>query len=418
MSTLVTSPRTVSLRGLALAITLVMAAGCSGSAPSSSTPARREAAAPAVAALRDGRFAESRRAAERTLAGDPDNSVAAVVRAVARYRDAMERLRRDVDSVGSGLDGPTPALDDAALRTALMRAETELAAVDRDLAIAAADPAFELELCLACWREDWNGNGRLDDGDELLLQVEMNADGSEIPEGDPRRKPTFRFDTGDVHWARAMLAFQRAGMNLVAAYRWNEVSRFGEVFGGQLKVIRFPLDDASKVRRGRDLALEGLDHADRSREAYLAESDDEREWVPSPRQKDHPLPLPVDAALYDTWDAIIDDVRRLLRGEEGLDMAEIVRTVRADWQIRPGYLDIGRMFAEPRDIVVDLSVLASLDDGTPAGIDAAMRSFFGVYYVDRMKPSPLVARLARMRSEIERGDESFGRKLRYLLWLN
>jgi hypothetical protein len=246
----------------------------------------------------------------------------------------------------------------------------------------------------------------------------MNADGTDIPEGDPRRKPTFRFDTGDVHWARAMVAFQRAGMNLVAAYRWSELSRFGDVFAGRLTIIRFPLDDAARVRRGRDLALAGLDHADRSREAYLAETDDEREWVPAPRQKDHPLPLPVDAALYDTWDAVIDDVRLLLRGEEGLDMAEIVRTARADWRIRPGHLDIGRMFAEPRDIVIDLSVLESLDDGGPEGIDRALRSFFGVFYVDRMKASPLVARLARMRSEVERGDESFGRKLRYLLWLN
>jgi hypothetical protein len=416
MSTPVTS--LAARCGLALAIPIVLAAGCSGSSPAGSTPARREAAAPAVAALKDGRFEESKRAAERALAGDPRNSVAAAVRAISRYRAAMERLRRDAVAVGSRLDGPTPALEDTALRAALVRADTALAEVDRDLAIAAADPAFELELCVACWREDWNGNGRMDEGDELLLQVEMNADGSEIPEGDPRRKPTFRFDTGDVHWARAMIAFQRAGMNLVAAYRWSEVSRYAEAFAGQLKIIRFPLDDAARVRRARDLALDGLDHADRSREAYLAESDDEREWVPSPRQKDHPLPLPVDAALYDTWDAVIDDVRRLLLGEEGLDMAEIVRTAQADLRIPPGYLAIGRMFAEPRDIVIDLSVLDGLDEDNPESIDRALRAFFGVYYVDRMKASPLVARLTRMRSEIERGDDSFGRKLRYLLWLN
>ena len=187
-----------ALRGLALTIPIVLAAGCSGSSTASSTPARREAAAPAVTALRDGRFDESRRAAERTLAGDPRNSVAAAVRAISRYRDAMERLRRDAVAVGSGLDGPTPTLEDAALRAALVRAETALAEVDRDLAIAAADPAFELELCVACWREDWNGNGRMDEGDELLLQVELNADGSEIPEGDPRRERTFRLDNGDV----------------------------------------------------------------------------------------------------------------------------------------------------------------------------------------------------------------------------
>ena len=49
---------------------------------------------------------------------------------------------------------------------------------------------------------------------------------------------------------------------------------------------------------------------------------------------------------------------------------------------------------------------------------AGLRSFFGVYYRDSMKPSPLVGRLARMRAELERGDDALERKLRYLFWLN
>ena len=39
--------------------------------------------------------------------------------------------------------------------------------------------------------------------------------------------------------------------------------------------------------------------------AYLAETDDDREWVPNPKQQSHPMPLPVDAArigaLERTW---------------------------------------------------------------------------------------------------------------------
>jgi hypothetical protein len=35
-----------------------------------------------------------------------------------------------------------------------------------------------------------------------------------------------------------------------------------------------------------------------------------------------------------------------------------------------------------------------------------------------MKPSPLPRRLERMKGEVERGDESLERKLRYLLWVN
>ena len=398
----------------------VAGAGCSGAPPRArSSPARREAAAPAVAALRDGRFADSDRVAASVLAGDPDNSGAAAVRALARYREIMERLWRDLSAVGAKFDHADGNFDDSTFRAALIRAEAALADVDRDLARAAADPDFSLELCIACWKQDWNGNGRVDEGDQLLFQVEMDADGHDIPEGDPRRSPTFRFDTGDAHWARAMVAFQRAGMNLVAAFRWHEADKLAvSLFGSQPQIIRFPLEDAARVRRARDLLLAGLDHADRSRQAYLAESDDEREWLPSPRQKNHPLPLTVDARLYDTWDAVIDDVRRLVRGQEGLDMAEIVRLGAPGLRIRPGYLDIGRMLSGPRDIVIDLPALEKLDRDSPAGLEAALRSFFGAYYVDRMKPSPLVGRLARMRGEIDRGEDSFGRKLRYLLWLN
>jgi hypothetical protein len=399
--------------------TAVSLAGCSGSPRGGSSPAQREAAAPAVAALRDGRFADSGRAADQALAGDPDNSVASVVRAIARYREIMDRLRQDLEAAVEGFNLLASELDDRPYRAALARAEADLAEVDRDLSRAAGDPGFSLELCPACWREDWNGNGEVDEGDQLLLQVELDTAGNEIPEGDPRRKPTFRFDSGDVQWARAMVAFQRAGMNLFVAYRWGEAMKIrGAMFGGSLGVIRFPLGEPARVQRARELILAGLDHADQSRQSYLAESDDEREWVPGPRQKNHPLPLPVDAALYDTWAGVIDDVRRLVRGEHGLDVAEMVRLARPEWRIRAGYIDIGSIFARPRDMVLDLSAVEQLDSNSAAGLEAALRSFFGSLYVDRMEPSPLIGRLARMRREIDRGDESFGRKLRYLLWLN
>jgi len=35
-----------------------------------------------------------------------------------------------------------------------------------------------------------------------------------------------------------------------------------------------------------------------------------------------------------------------------------------------------------------------------------------------MKPSPLVQTLERVKKEINTGEESLERKLRYLLWLN
>ena len=47
-----------------------------------------------------------------------------------------------------------------------------------------------------------------------------------------------------------------------------------------------------------------------------------------------------------------------------------------------------------------------------------LRDIFGDKYVEDMTPTPLIKRLNRMKSEIDRGEESLERKLRYLLWLN
>jgi hypothetical protein len=395
---------------------LIGCGGGSSPAAATSTADQRSAAAPAVDALRAGRFADARTQADRVLAADGRSSVAAAVRALGRYEAAVDRLLVAFEGIERELGGP--AFDDSRLRASFREAEQALAVVDRDLAVAAADPDFSLELCPACWERDWNRSGEIDDRDRRLFQVERSADGSDMPPDDPRRTPTFRLDVGDVHWARAMVSYQRAGLDLLAAYRWNDVARMAPMIFGQPGVVRFPLVDRARVGQARERILEGIDHAERARVAYLDERDDDREWVPSPRQSSHGLPLPVDAALYDTWAGVNADLRRLVRGEEGLDLGEVVRALEPRWQtFRAGYLDVGRMFAEPRDIVIDLPALQELGEG-PAALEASFRVFFGVYYATAMKPSPLVARLARMRAEIDRGDETLERKLRYLLWLN
>lgn len=59
-------------------------------------------------------------------------------------------------------------------------------------------------------------------------------------------------------------------------------------------------------------------------------------------------------------------------------------------------------------------------DGRPTrrDVERVLKDVLGNKYVRKMKPTRLIARLLRMRKEIARGQESLGRKLRYLLWLN
>lgn len=380
------------------------------------TDGDREAAALAISALQHGRFEEAEKLARETAAADPENPQARLVGAVARYEKAMRQLALDGRTIViGGLEGG--AINQKYLRVALSDAESELAAVEADLAIVAQARGVSMELCLACWEVDWNGNGRVDNRDRLLLQIEQDESGEPIPEDDPRRKPTFRFDDGDVPWARAFVSYQRAALDVALAYDWTQVAAIAARRRDRPDRIVVRLVDPDRVAQARRRILEGLDHSDASRRAYLAETDDDREWVPNPRQKSHPMPLPVDAALYDTWEGVVGDVRRLVAGEEGLSVADLLTLAEERTESTPrGYLDIGRMLAHPRDIVIDMDQLDRLEDAKD--VDGILSAVLGDQYSRNMKPSPLPRRLLRMKAEIDEHDGELERKLRYLFWLN
>jgi hypothetical protein len=391
--------------------------GNTATAPSraSSTSAKAEAKE-ALRALEKGEFDAAEKAVGALLSRDEANPYGRIVRAVLRYKKTMHQMGLDLRTLAfAGSRGG--GLNERYLRFALEQAEAELAAVDADLAVAEATPDLALELCLACWEVDWNGNGRLDRFDRLLFQIEQDAADETLPDQDPRRNPTFRFDVGDVTWARAFVAFQRAAMDFVLAYDWKDVAVALEARRkDRPSRIVLRLHDPARMAAARTLLLQGLDLADACRRAYLAETDDDREWVPNPRQRNHPMPLPVDESLYATWEGIVQDVRKLVRGEEFLCMSEIGALIDDDGPRAHGCIDVGRILGEPRDIVVDFDVLKKLE--RKGDLDGMLSSLLGPHYVRTGKPSTLPSRLDRMHREMARGEESLGRKIRYMLWLN
>lgn len=406
---------------------LMVAGGCSGPSlqqraqvATGPTPAERLLLAKlAVTRLQAGDFEAASQEAGRVLSKDPQNTQALLVRAITRYKAAMHQLSTDVRTVVFGAF-QAGGFNHRYMRSSLTEAEQALAQVSEDLAKAWTGPELPLELCLACWEVDWNHNGRMDSADRWVFAIEEDAAGERIPDEDPRRKPTFRFDRGDIAWARAFTAFQQALLDILLAYKWTELDRIlGSRPDRTMKSLRVVLETPALMQRARRLILEGLERADEARRAYLAEIDDDREWLPNPRQKNHPLPLPVDEALYRTWDLCLGDLGRLLRSEEGLSVEEIAQLGDHRWDHPPkGFVDIGRMLAQPKDIVLDIDALKDLDKDQPRDMEALLRMVLGDYYVASMKPTPLIGRLLRMKSEIDKGQESLERKLRYLFWLN
>jgi len=131
----------------------------------------------------------------------------------------------------------------------------------------------------------------------------------------------------------------------------------------------------------------------------------------------------VDTAPFNTRESVVDDVRRIVRGEEGLSVAELAQLGDHQWDNPPrGYVDIGKMLSEPRDIVLEIKTLDEIDDHsdrkTRRQMERALKVILGDYYVRRIARSPLLRRAKRMKREVEAGRESIDRKLKYLIWIN
>ena len=402
---------------IVLLAVVVVCSGCS-----SSLPRQKKDAGPAIASLQKGDFEAASQAAEDTLKKNNDNHYAHLVRAIVRYKDAMHQLA--IILYGSARTGASQNFDERQLMSLVEKSEAELKLAAEDLE-KASHKDINLELCIACWRYDWNHNGRIDANDEKLFEIEFDANGKEIPQGDPRRKPVFRFDAGDVEWARAFVSFQRALLDIILAYDWNILLGLGHGRATDLNKFRLPLTAPQRIAEARSRIMEGTKYAEKARRLYLKETDDDREWVPNPRQKNHPLPLPVDEKLYETWQGILDDVNNLVKGDDGLSVAEIAQLGGHQWKIPPkGYINISLMLNNPKEIVIETQAIVDIFDASysksevPAAVEKSLQQILGDYYVPEMKPSPLLKRLVRMKGEIDRRQEPLERKLRYLLWLN
>lgn len=400
-----------------LVVVLVVVQGCTGL-----SAARRaelnEAAQPAVLALQAAQFDEARTLGEQALKRDEANARAAAVVALARYRQATHDFINDALTIAASAVASSVMRGDVVNRDfldfMLTRADGRLLEIDALLAQAEKDPGFSLDLCLACWEVDWNRSGEVDERDRRMLEVELDAQGEQYPDGDPRRRPTFRFDVADVAWLRAFIHFQRAVIAVVSAWEPNVTwqSRHRET-------LVLKLRDGKKLAAAQQLLLEGLAHAERCRQLVLAETDDEREWLPNPRQKNQLLPLPVDDALFESWRGVLADVRALVLGEQGLSVAQVVQLGRHQWETPPGgYLDLGALFTQPRDFVVDEREVKALKRHDAGGFSELLGKVLGPSYKAKMTPSPLLDRVQRMKREVDAGEDTFERKLRYLLWLN
>jgi hypothetical protein len=372
--------------------------------------AELDRAQPAVATLQRGDVAAATATAERMLADDPDNPYLRAVRAIGAYPRAFAPIHRYLWGI---LDDPRAivglASEDA--RPALAEAERVLAGIDGDLAVVERTRGMQLDLCVACLSADWDGDGAIDDRDRAQWEIE---------DGTAATAPTFRFDDGDVAWLRGMIAFQRAAVAIAVAYDMRELPMLAATRLGMTPTVRLRLLDAARVRSAGDHLRAAAEHSLRARALYLEERDDAWEWVASPTQGHHFLPIRFTEAGYATWAEVLNEIVALADGRTGLDVGELASLGKEDVAVESAAsIDLAAFFASPTDIVIDTALLA---EARASRTEAAYRAFFatlvGGHVTEDLTPTPLVRLADREAEEVQLGVESWRAKRRRMLTYN
>ena len=382
--------------GALVAASLFLAAsGLPGRA--SADEAARSVAASNLAA---GTIAAGETALAAMIDKDPANDEARLGLGVVRFVGALERLSQGLYRYGLQspksfmmpvLRLPVPPnpfpepITYEDFRGLIQGFTTDLAAVDETLAGVKSGEA-RLPLDLATIHYDANGDGTAT-GDESLLAVMARVSGMR-PDSLPANLG-FAFDKGDALWLRGYTNVLMAFGEFILAHDWHE--SFDTTFFHFFPAMRSPFRDALAPPSG-DMYGEAGPIADfisfvhirmpvaepgrmkaslahmkamvaLSRESWtaiLAETDDDREWLPGPNQTSPFESVVIDADSVAAWHLVLDEVDAILDG----------RKLVPHWRFVKGF-NFSKVFTDPRpfDLVLWVTgpaALPYLEDGPVA----------------------------------------------------
>jgi hypothetical protein len=204
------------------------------------------------------------------------------------------------------------------------------------------------------------------------LDAPAMPDGLDEPDTPGAAPPPFEvaFDRADALWLKGYCRLLSAALEAILAYDWSatfaklapafypsmrdaatpalpgpdEVEdeyRLGVLIIDAISLVhevRWPLAEPERLARTRE-KLKGVVAASReSWQAILAETDDDREWIPSPRQRNAAMPtMTITDERVAVWLGALDDFDAALDG----------RKLIPHWRMRQG-INLRRVLEEPR----------------------------------------------------------------------
>ncbi|MDD4965158.1 MAG: hypothetical protein PHI11_14695 [Gallionella sp.] len=177
-------------------------------------------------------------------------------------------------------------------------------------------PNEGLKVTPAAWQVDLNSDGKLETWEQLFFAIPKRGEhafNARLPSNDPayyqqyyQLEAGFVVDQSDVLWALAYHQFAEGLMELLLAHQVN----FQDAKNGLVE-----LHDPAALQRAHQLMGAGLATSAALRRALLAETDDQQEWIPNPRQKDSVFPMTLDPQTFDTWGQVLAELQPLWAGK-------------------------------------------------------------------------------------------------------
>jgi hypothetical protein len=246
----------------------------------------------------------------------------------------------------------------------LEKAEATLAGIKSD--------AVKLPLHVGLIKIDLFGTGRPVNAMMLSRQMRMEIREEEIKDF------VIAFDRGDVHWLRGYCHFLAALGEVCLAVDGQELfERTAHLFFQEVEsphaflqedrgditnfdfaaisdmiafvhLWRFPIKEPERAKAALAHLEAMVTQAKEMWKHYLAETDDDREWIPNPRQTGV-VGVAVTQEIVDTWLATLDELELVLQGKK------VVPFWRGKQNNARG-INIRRVFTEPRTFDVILWV--------------------------------------------------------------
>jgi hypothetical protein len=339
-------------------------------------------------ALLEGKLAEGEKSLASILAAKPDNAEARFGLGAIQFLGAVERMIQSFHRYGlnTGAAGnalpfarlptpPNPAPEPiryADLRAIFQRWNDDLARAEATLA-RIDDKDVKLSLHFGQIRLDFNGDGHAEE-DETLWKIYVRLNNAARDEVTAKASKDFviAFDRADVAWLRgychllmafgecylahdcqelfdhtACLFFPRAETQFDFLRRGNQPPQGPEQFPwadaldavAMIHEIRLPLAEPARMKSALTHLESMIALSRESWKFIVAETDDDCEWVPSPKQHTVMPGGSVSLEMVKGWLEFLDEAAALMKGEKLIPF----------WRSAGGRgVNLRRVFTEPR----------------------------------------------------------------------